>query len=101
MGRLLGGTGLFPENVFAVWRQLPGLLVTLMSASLLLGEHLPFSTLEFEGPRTMSWRTVEDAAPELFTFIESYYNARRLHSRNGYRSPNETESDWRSQALAA
>jgi ESS family glutamate:Na+ symporter len=41
MGRLIGGTGLFPENVFAVWRQLPGLLVTVMSASLLLGEHLP------------------------------------------------------------
>ncbi len=60
-----------------------------------------FSTLEFEGPRTTTWRIVEDAAPELFTFIESYYNARRLHSRNGYRSPNETESDWRSQALAA
>src|SRR5262245_49055012 len=41
MGRLLGGTGIFPENLFAVWRQLPGLLVTVMSASLLLGEHLP------------------------------------------------------------
>jgi Na+/glutamate symporter len=43
MGRLLGGTGLFPENVFAVWRQLPALLVTVMSTSLLLGEHLPHS----------------------------------------------------------
>src|SRR5215510_1367724 len=41
LGRLRGGTGLFPENVFAVWRQLPGLLVIAMSASLLLGEHLP------------------------------------------------------------
>src|SRR5499427_10560580 len=41
IGRLLGGTGLFPEKVFAVWRQLPAHLVTLMSASLLLGEHLP------------------------------------------------------------
>ena len=41
MGRLLGGTGLFPENVFAIWRQLPAQLVTVMSASLLLGEHLP------------------------------------------------------------
>src|SRR5215468_8819489 len=41
LGRIFGGTGLFPENVFAVWRQLPGLLVTVMSASLLLGEHLP------------------------------------------------------------
>src|SRR5215813_10637893 len=41
MGRLLGGTGIFPQNVFAVWRQMPAHLVTLMSASLLLGEHLP------------------------------------------------------------
>jgi glutamate:Na+ symporter, ESS family len=41
MGRLLGGNGLFPENVFAVWRQLPSLLVTVTCASLLLGEHLP------------------------------------------------------------
>src|SRR5215468_5986080 len=41
LGRIFGGTGLFPENVFAVWRQLPAHLVTLMSASLLLGEHLP------------------------------------------------------------
>jgi transposase InsO family protein len=60
-----------------------------------------FSTLEFEGPSTVTWRTVQDAGPELFAFIESYYNARRLHSTNGYRSPNETESDWRTQALAA
>jgi putative transposase len=60
-----------------------------------------FSTLEFEGPRTATWRTTQDAGPELFAFIESYYNARRLHSRNGYRSPNETESAWRSHGLAA
>jgi len=60
-----------------------------------------FSTLEFEGPSTATWRTVQDAAPELFTFIESYYNARRLHSRNGYRPPNEVEHHWRHKALAA
>lgn len=60
-----------------------------------------FSTLEFEGPSTAAWRTVEDARPSLTLFIESYYNARRLHSRNGYRSPNETEHHWRSEALAA
>ena len=60
-----------------------------------------FSTLEFEGPTSTTRRTVEDAAPELFAFIESYYNARRLHSHNDYRSPNETESDWRTEALAA
>ena len=60
-----------------------------------------FSTLEFEGPSTATWRSVQDTRPALFTFIESYYNARRLHSRNGYRSPNETEADWRSEELAA
>jgi len=60
-----------------------------------------FSTLEFEGPATSTWRTVQDAAPDLWPFIESYYNARRLHSHNGYRSPNETESAWRREALAA
>ena len=41
VGRIVGGAGIFPENVFAVWRQLPSVLVTVMSASLLLGEHLP------------------------------------------------------------
>jgi putative transposase len=60
-----------------------------------------FSTLEFEGPRTTTWRTAGDATPEMFTFIEGYYNARRLHSRNGYRSPNEVEVTWRQEALAA
>ena len=60
-----------------------------------------FSTLEFEGPSSSSWRTVQDAAPDLWAFIESYYNARRLHSHNGYKSPNQTESAWRMGALAA
>src|SRR5215468_3796505 len=41
MGRLIGGSGIFPNDVFAVWRQLPGVLITAMSASLLLGERLP------------------------------------------------------------
>ncbi len=41
MGRLIGGSGVFPHDVFAVWRQLPGVLITAMSASLLLGERLP------------------------------------------------------------
>src|SRR5215813_1739489 len=41
MGRLIGGSGIFPDDVFAVWTQMPGVLVTVMSASLLLGERLP------------------------------------------------------------
>ena len=60
-----------------------------------------FSTLEFEGPSTATWRTAADAEHELFTFIEPYYNARRLHSHNDYRSPNETDADWRGHRVAA
>jgi transposase InsO family protein len=60
-----------------------------------------FSTLEFEGPASATWRRAAEAEPELFEFIEAYYNARRLHSTNDYRSPNETEATWRYEALAA
>lgn len=60
-----------------------------------------FSTLEFEGPATNSWRYVADAENELFTFIESYYNQIRLHSYNGNRPPNEVESCLHNGVLAA
>ena len=60
-----------------------------------------FSTLEFEGPNTSTWRYVCDGEPEMFTFIESYYNQTRLHSYNRYRTPNEVEADLRKGALAA
>jgi len=60
-----------------------------------------FSTLEFEMALSAAWRTAADAEPELHQFIEGYYNARRLHSRNEYRSPNEAEADWRRGKLAA
>ena len=60
-----------------------------------------FSTLEFEMTPGAAWRTAADAEPELHQFIESYYNAKRLHSSNEYRSPNEAEADWRRQPLAA
>ena len=60
-----------------------------------------FSTLEFEGPPTSTWRGVSDAAPGLFTFIERYYNHVRLHSSNDYRTPNEVEADLRQRARAA
>lgn len=60
-----------------------------------------FSTLEFEGPSTATWRFVSDGEQELLTFIERYYNQSRLHSHNDYRTPNETEADLRDGALAA
>jgi len=60
-----------------------------------------FSTLEFEGPDTSTWRYVIDGEPELFRFIEGYYNQKRLHSYNNYKTPNEVESDLRNGARAA
>ena len=60
-----------------------------------------FSTLEFEGPATNTWRYITDAEPELFVFIERYYNQTRLHSHNGYRPPNEVEACLRNRAMAA
>jgi len=41
LGRLVGGTGIIPADVFAVWKQLPGVLINVMCAALLLGERLP------------------------------------------------------------
>ena len=60
-----------------------------------------FSTLEFEMAPAVAWRTAADAESELHEFIEGYYNSRRLHSSNEYRSPNEAEADWRRGGLAA
>jgi len=60
-----------------------------------------FSTLEFEMVPGSAWRTAADGEHEMFAFIESYYNARRLHSQNDYNSPNESEFNWRSRAEAA
>src|SRR5262245_5877991 len=41
IGRLNGGDGIFSSQTFAVWKALPGLLINVMCASLLLGERLP------------------------------------------------------------
>ncbi|HEY0938612.1 MAG TPA: sodium/glutamate symporter [Steroidobacter sp.] len=55
LGRLTGGAGLFPEHVFAIWKQLPGLLINVMCAALLLGERLPplKSIWNISGPHVM------------------------------------------------
>src|SRR5262245_56750117 len=41
IGRFLGGHGVFSDTTYAVWKVLPGLLINVMCASLLLGERLP------------------------------------------------------------
>jgi len=46
-----------------------------------------FATLECELLQRARWRTHTEARREIFTFIEGFYNRRRLHSALGYRSP--------------
>lgn len=54
-----------------------------------------FSTLEFEGPRTLNWASAEDAERALPDFIDDWYNQQRAHSFNRYQSPVEAEARWR------
>lgn len=49
-------------------------------------------TLKVEEVYLAGYETFEDAAHRLPQFIEDIYNARRLHSALGYRSPNDFES---------
>jgi len=46
-----------------------------------------FATLECELLDRQSFRTVAEARRKVFTFIEGFYNTRRLHSALGYKSP--------------
>src|SRR5499427_7472403 len=41
VGRITNSNGIFPDQTFAVWQVLPGMLINVMAASLLLGEQLP------------------------------------------------------------
>jgi ESS family glutamate:Na+ symporter len=41
IGRIGDGNGIFSPETFAVWTALPGLLINVMTASLLLGERMP------------------------------------------------------------
>ena len=46
-----------------------------------------FATLECELLDRRSFRTTAGARREVFSFIEGFYNTRRLHSALGYKSP--------------
>lgn len=49
--------------------------------------HFARRSLEFEGSSATTWRYFTDGRPEMFTFIERYYNQTRLHSHNRYKTP--------------
>lgn len=50
-----------------------------------------WSTLKWELVYRRAWATQEQARPELFDYIESFYNRQRLHSSLGYQSPAQFE----------
>jgi hypothetical protein len=50
-----------------------------------------FASLECELIDRRSWRSKAEAKTALFTWIEGWYNPRRLHSALGYQSPNNFE----------
>jgi Na+/glutamate symporter len=55
VGRLADSNGIFPDQTFAVWTALPGLLINVMAASLLLGERLPQDLGHFAFTRDHGW----------------------------------------------
>jgi len=50
-------------------------------------------TLKAEMLRDGCFASQQDAAHELFAFIDGYYNTRRLHSSLSYKSPSLFESE--------
>jgi len=51
-----------------------------------------YSTLEFECLQGRHFKTRAEAKMEVFTYIETFYNRKRLHSMLGYLSPEEFEA---------
>lgn len=57
-----------------------------------------FASLECELIDRRVWKTLTEARMAVFTWIESWYNPRRLHSSLGYQSPNNFERTLQAQA---
>ena len=54
-----------------------------------------FSTLKVELVYRRSWRTRDEAENALFTYIDGWYNTRRIQRELGYLSPDEYETAWK------
>jgi len=54
-----------------------------------------FSSLKTEWLREEGYETISEAMSDVFSYIEMFYNPRRLHSTLDYRSPVTSESEHR------
>ncbi|HIQ06819.1 MAG TPA: IS3 family transposase [Anaerolineae bacterium] len=58
-----------------------------------------FGTLKSELVHHRAYRTRAEASPDLFYYIEAWYNRRRLHSALGYESPEVYEQLYHNNAI--
>lgn len=60
-----------------------------------------FHTLKTQLLYHRKFMNLQEAEQELFSYIEIYYNRRRRHSANGYKSPASYEAEWEKMRNAA
>ena len=60
-----------------------------------------FGTLKSELVHHRAYRTRAEASPDLFYYIEAWYNRRRLHSALGYESPETYEQLYHNNTIRA
>jgi transposase InsO family protein len=58
-----------------------------------------WSTLKIELVYRSSWRTRDEAENAIFTYIDSWYNTRRIQKDLGYRSPDDYETTWHTNQI--
>ena len=59
-----------------------------------------FWSLKHEWTKFESFDDLNDARRSVFQYIETFYNAERIHQTLGYKSPNQFEDDYKSQLVA-
>jgi len=53
-----------------------------------------FHTLKTQLTHHLCYKNIREAEQSLFNYIEVYYNGRRRHSTNNYKSPIDFEKEW-------
>ena len=53
-----------------------------------------FKYLKMEETGRKHYRTMEELRLDLFSYIDGYYNSKRIHSSIGYKTPNKIEKEF-------